>query len=185
MKPEFQKLKNIIKEQVQQELKSQKNFDWRKYYPEELKNNLEIEGDSVILYHFGDDGGTGMLDPKHFAKKGYTSDTRQWDKKRIFFYVHEKDREWRVEGKLFIVKYPLNKLYPFTADISIFNFYEECFGENDSSINLQLSCISKKAEAAGFDGFVLPWQDTYRVDVWVPVVVGEPSKDSETKPFFW
>ena len=96
----MKELRKIIQEVLEKEMKTQNSFDWKKYYPDNFKNNLEIEGDNVVLYHYGTDGGTGFLSPKFFGKYSYTlSDVKQWNKPRVFFYVHRKDKELRVTGK--------------------------------------------------------------------------------------
>jgi len=141
-------------------------------YPDWVLNNpkVEINGGNIRLYHYGDDNNTGELDPQYFGKHSYTSDVRQWDKPRTMFYISRLDKENRVQGFEYIVDYPLTKLYPFNDDPNY--YYEECLkerGEKSLTVNMQLYCIGKKAEENGFDGFIMKWQSTLRVDIWKKV----------------
>ena len=152
-------------------------------YPDWVLNNpkVEISGNSIRLYHYGDTEGTGVLDPKFFGKNPYTSDVKQWDKPRVMFYISPLDKENRVMGKQYIVDYPLDKLYPFNSDPNY--YYEECAKDYDNpnlSVGIQLDCISTKAEQDGFDGMILKWQSTLRVDIWKSVKVNEPVNNNES-----
>ena len=184
-------LKNIVRTYIREafegetprEQKTQSNFNWQESYPTDLKSSLEISGSNVKLYHYGADGESGYLDPEFFGKNSHTaSDVKQWGQKRIFFYIHKGDKEQRINGKEYIVEYPLDKLYPFNSDP--YHFYEDCMVDihgqkmvdlhGDSlglNFNRQISCIGKKVKDAGFDGMVMNWGDTYRVDIWVKVSV--------------
>jgi len=143
-------------------------------YPDWITANpkVEINGNNITLYHYGTDSGTGYLEPKFFGGHSYTSDVKQWDQPRVFFYVSKEDKEPRVSGDLFIVHYPLNKLYPFNSDPLY--FYEECqkkFNRKSLDVALQLSCIGSKAAEAGYSGFILKWNNSLRVDIWTPVKI--------------
>jgi len=153
-------------------------------YPDWILNNsnVEISNGKIKLYHYGDTEGTGILDPKFFGKSSYTSDVKQWSKPRVMFYINPNDKEQRVKGKEYIIWYPLEKLYPFNSDPLY--YYEECAKEyenNNLSINIQLSCIGDKAEKNGFDGMILKWENTLRVDIWKPVKVNEKINESEIR----
>jgi len=174
-----EKIKYLLREELSKNNKSQSNFDWHNHYPDYLKADLEIVDDNVKLYHFGTTNKTNFLDPeKAFKNKNpYTPDSNQWSKPRIFFYVHEKDKEWRVQGDKFTVLYPLNKLYPFSSDP--FNFYNDCIGDmiynynnmKDLPISTQIQCIGDKVIGAGFDGLIFRWSGSYRVDIWKSILV--------------
>lgn len=134
--------------------------------------NVEISGNKIKLYHFGTDGGTGYLNPAKFGSHSYTSDVDQWDQPRVMFYVNPKNKEWRVSGEMFTVEYPLDKLYPFNEDPLY--FYEECLDEHGMQnlpVDMQIRCIGGKVVDAGFDGIILKWNSTLRVDIFKKVLV--------------
>ena len=168
-------IREIIKEEFETtpvKTKTQRQFNWQEDYPDYLKSDLEIKGNNVILYHYGSDEGTGYLNPEFFGKHSYTSDIKQWSQKRLMFYVHKEDKEERVSGNEYIIQYPLNKLYPFNSDP--FYFYEECLEEINLTalpINKQISCIGNKVRKAGFDGMIMKWGNSYRVDIWKSVKI--------------
>ena len=156
------KYAHIIKEQ---------NINKKDLIPDEWKQHLQIEGNNVILYHYGSEElKNNVLDPELFGQKSYTSDVKQWSQKRLFFYIKPEDREWRVTGKEYIVKYPLDKLYPFNKDPN--GYYEECQKElemKDLPINLQVSCIGQKVKENGFGGMIYKWDNTFLVTIWEKV----------------
>ncbi|MFW6377151.1 MAG: hypothetical protein ACOCZ5_00760 [bacterium] len=174
-------LMNLLKEEKEEYdgvIRTQKDFNWKKHYPDYLKYNtpLEIEGNNVILYHYGDDNDTGYLNPHEARKqtKSYTRDFEQWSVPRIFFYINPQHKEWRLRYKQkYVVKYPLNKLYPFNHDP--FRYLEESEDEEGfrmDSADLQLQHIGPKAMERGFDGLILKWSnEKYRVDIWKKVPV--------------
>lgn len=164
-------VRNIIKEAINNIIsESAKAVEMPSWITQNA--NVTIKNGKIRLYHFGTDDGTGYLNPQKFGSNSYTSDVRQWGQPRVMFYVNKKDKEMRVSGNLYIVDYPLNKLYPFNSDPSM--FYEECQGElgmEDIPINLQISCIGDKVVKAGYDGIIFKWGDTLRIDIFKSVKV--------------
>ena len=168
---------NLIKEEYNKfitENKSQSEFNWKQDIPNDVLSKMKIDGENIILYHYGTDKDTGYLDPYQAQSKTYTKDFEQWDQKRIFFYVNPIDKERIVSGNEYIVEYPLNKLYPFNNDP--FNFYDICKKEfqeegNIFNVNAQVRCIGNKVKESGFDGMIFKWGNTLRVDIWERVEV--------------
>lgn len=167
----------LIKEEytkIINENKSQLDFNWREDIPNDIQSKMNIEGDDVVLYHYGTDKNTGYLDPHQAKPNIYTKDFEQWGLKRIFFYVNPLDKERIITGNEYIIKYPLNKLYPFNSDP--FNFYEDCKKEfeeegNIFNVNAQVRCIGNKVKNSGFGGMIFKWGNTLRVDIWEKVKV--------------
>lgn len=129
-----------------------------------------------MLYHVGPpihQIKNSKLSPDFFAKNPYTRrEASIWNKPRVFFYTKLSDKEWRVKGTVYRIKYPLDRLYAFNKDP--LKFYRQCFdGSIHPTVPQQLSCISDKAESFGFDGMISRWMDTYRADIWVDVPVDE------------
>lgn len=158
-------------------------------YPDQIIHNprIQIQGGNIRLYHYGDAGADNILDPQKFGSNSYTGDARQWDKPRTFFYINTGDKENRVQGLLYTVDYPITKLYPFNWDP--LHFYKQCQKDydvhHDLSVGIQLSCIGDKAQKAGFDGMIMMWDRTFRVDIWKPVRVqkvetNEPALQQES-----
>ena len=161
-----------LSEHIKKELGSiKKQYDWNTDLSSKIKRKLNIEGDYVILYHYGKPG-LSILDPKQAVnqRSGHTPDFQQWNVPRVFYYINKKDKEWMVDGVLYKIKFPLNKLYPFNEDP--LNFYSVCqkkYGMEHLSVGSQLSCIGEMAKKNGFDGMILSWGNTYRVDIWEKV----------------
>ena len=169
----IESLKEIIKE-VKQAIQ----------YPDWVLNNpkVTINGGKIRLYHYGDDGGTGFLDPKYFGKHSYTSDVTQSSVPRVMFYVNPEDKEKMVDGSLFTTDYPLSALYPFNSDP--LKFYDACAKEDpnmrymdEMPVNKQVQCITAKALDAGFKGMIFKWTDTLRVDIFDKVKVHKSAEE--------
>lgn len=169
--------KFLIKEDIGQKERTQSNFDWHTMYPNNVKSAIETDGDYMVLYHFGTDKGSGFLNPNFFGTQSATADAQQWTAKRTFFYIHKEDKEPTINGQEFKIQYLINKIYPFNFDP--YYFYEDIIKEKQSqshypvnlNVNDQVRLIGEKVIKAGFDGMIVKWGNTYRVDMFVPVKV--------------
>ena len=147
--------------------------------PGDWKKHFQIEGNNIVLYYYGSLELEGnILDPKFLGQQSYTSDVKQWSQPRLFFYIKPEDKEWRVTGKEYIIKFPLDKLYPFNKDP--LNFYEECkkdYNRDYLSTDMQVRCIGQKIKNKGFSGMIYKWEDTFLVTIWEKV---KPENIKET-----
>lgn len=178
MNKNYNFIRQLIREQIEQSfdtqeiVKSQSAFNWHVYYPDDIKSSIETSGNNIILYHYGTDNNTGYLSPESFGSNSYTPDAKQWGVNRIFFYIHKEDKEWRVNGKEYIVNFPMNKLYPFRADP--YDFYGDILKEKNVSsisVNDQVRLIGEKIISAGFSGIIFNWGSTFRVDIFEKVKI--------------
>ena len=131
---------------------------------------------NVRLFHVGPENLEGnFIDPRRFGQQPYTKDKR--GDKVSMFYVRPEDRERMVLGRTYDVTIPPQMLYDLFKDP--LNLYETAKAEfqKKHSIafdgNRQAEWIGYEARKLGFDGIVVKWRNTARVDMWAPVTPDE------------
>ena len=160
----MEKLRLLIREMVAKSL-----FNWKKYYP-----TLEYSGNNIMLYHFGKIGIKELNPLKAVGERNfYTPDFGKWKKPRVLFYVHKKDKEQRVDGHLYKIEYPLDKLYPL--DFDPLNLANGCISEE---------CLFDKIVKSGYFGLISKWMKTYRVEILKSVPIPQDQIVDDSKEFY-
>lgn len=122
-------------------------------------SQLDIEGDYVKLYHFGEPD-LEYLDPSHFGKNSYTSSEKWWGKNRLFFYTNLNQKERIVSGTLYTATIDLKDLYPFNADpLNLYDIAVEMYSNENIPYQRQVLYISNMLIDMGYKGMIYKWHD--------------------------
>jgi len=142
-------------------------------------SQLDIEGDYVKLYHFGEPD-LEYLDPSHFGKNSYTSSEKWWGKNRIFFYTNLNQKERIVSGTLYTATIDLKDLYPFNADpLNLYDIAAKSYGNNNIPYQMQVIYMSSMLEKMGYKGMIYKWHDGSLIAVIWEKIGGLKSKEEK------
>jgi len=142
-------------------------------------SQLDIEGDYVKLYHFGEPD-LEYLDPSHFGKNSYTSSEKWWGKNRLFFYTNLNQKERIVSGTLYTATIDLKDLYPFNADpLNLYDIAAKSYGNNNIPYQMQVIYMSSMLEKMGYKGMIYKWHDGSLIAVIWEKIGGLKSKEEK------
>jgi len=142
-------------------------------------SQLDIEGDYVKLYHFGEPD-LEYLDPSHFGKNSYTSSEKWWGKNRLFFYTNLNQKERIVSGTLYTATIDLKDLYPFNADpLNLYDIAAKSYGNNNIPYQMQVIYMSSMLEKMGYKGMIYKWHDGSLLAVIWEKIGGLKSKEEK------
>lgn len=142
-------------------------------------SQLDIEGDYVKLYHFGEPD-LEYLDPSHFGKNSYTSSEKWWGKNRLFFYTNLNQKERIVSGTLYTATIDLKDLYPFNADpLNLYDIAAKSYGSNNIPYQMQVIYMSSMLEKMGYKGMIYKWHDGSLIAVIWEKIGGLKSKEEK------
>lgn len=141
------------------------------------KKELEFDSNNdVVLYHFSasDKLEGNKLDPKFFGKMAWTEkDAANWGRKRINFHTSPENKEKYYGGTPYIVKMPLDKIYPAQQDpLGFVKKYKADRGmpiDKTLPVSIQMDIIAESIKDYGFKAMMSSWDNKFRVDMFEPV----------------